>query len=190
MASPMTRAAACTARPLTCSPRISTSPRCRPIRTRRPSFATPSRMATAQRTALAGRSKTAKNASPAVLTSRPRCRASSWRTADRYLSRSSRHGSSPMSTMAWVDSTMSVNSSASRLRAGSTRSTIGCSHRRTGPKASPAPRPRTAATRSERSPTTDTTARWAKRFATPNTTSSTALTAEYRTVRFSSRSRS
>jgi hypothetical protein len=79
----MTRAAVCTARPLTDSPLISHSPMWMPVRVWRPSERTASRMAHAQRSPAAGRSNVAKKLSPAVSISRPPARESSRRTAAR-----------------------------------------------------------------------------------------------------------
>src|SRR6266542_1976929 len=73
-------------------------------------------MATAQRIARAGPSNSARNPSPVVLTSRPPCRAISWRISASFRSNRSRHRRSPISAARSGDETMSLNITVARTR--------------------------------------------------------------------------
>ena len=94
---PATRAPMCTAMPAMSSPCSSTSPVCSPARTSTPSGRAAAAIACAHEIARAGPSNVARMSSPRVLTSRPRKRSSSRRTAARNVSSSSRHLRSPSS---------------------------------------------------------------------------------------------
>ena len=112
------RAPTCTATPATLPSATSHSPVWIPARTASPRPRRSSRIEQAHSIARPGPSKVAKNPSPAVSTSSPRCSPRRRRIAVWYRASSSRHARSPSAEACSVEPTRSVKSTVESTRVG------------------------------------------------------------------------